>query len=157
MKNPFPFLLFALFIFSSCNQSNETQQSLDEYRVALAKKSEALDLARAEIQNLKADAPLVHTVYLTLKEGITQEELTTLIEGCKTLANIAAVKNFEVGTFKDLGDDRALSTYRLVIQMDFSNEEDYRKYQQDAIHQAFKEAAGPYLGAPPATHDFWKQ
>ena len=45
----------------------------------------------------------------------------------------------------------------LVIQMDFSNEEDHRKYQQDAIHQAFKEAAGPYLGAPPATHDFWKQ
>jgi hypothetical protein len=157
MKNIYFLLLFGLFFFHSCSQSSEDQLSIDEYKTALAEKAEALDQAHADLENLKSVAPLVHTVYLTLKADITQEETDALIDACKTLDDISTVKNLEVGTFKDLGDERALSIYRMVLQMDFTNEADYQSYQQDPIHLAFKDTAGPYLGAPPATHDFWKQ
>lgn len=149
MKNTFIPLIFLLLSLSACKQA-DLQQELEACRAELLQKSREQD-------TLKIETPLVHTVYLKIREDISVENLAGLIEGIKTLNHIQGVKHLKTGTFEDLGDERALAEYGLVLQMEFQSETDYRSYQQDSIHLAFKKNAGPFLSGPPATYDFMKK
>lgn len=96
-------------------------------------------------------APLVHIVLLKVKENAAIDELILEIQ---KLSAIPEVKNLEVGTFKDLGDTRALSEYAVLMQMRFENEPDYQVYQKHPIHLALKENTKLYLAGPPVTYDY---
>lgn len=154
MKNTFKLLIFAILIFPACNQA-DLQQQLDACQLELNEKNELLE--EAQKTHDQDDPRLVHTVYLNVKDDITDQEKQELISGIKVLADIPGVYHFKTGTFRDLGDQRALSEYEVVLQMEFMGEKDYRKYQQDSVHLNFKKSVGHLLAAPPATHDFIEQ
>ena len=108
--------------------------------------------------DLKADAsaPLIHTVYLELKDDLNPDQVTDLLAAIKNVADIPQVKGLKIGEFADLKDKRALSHLDLVFQMGFNSEADYQAYQAHKIHLALKEVAKKYLAAPPTTHDFYQ-
>ena len=115
-------------------------------------KAHKTDSTQSEIQQFD-NAPLVHIVLLKVKENIESKKL---IEEIEKLNGIPGLVNLEVGTFKDLGDTRALSAYSVIIQMRFENEKDYQTYQQHPIHLALKENTKSYMAGPPSTYDYWK-
>mgnify|MGYP000633227520 FL=1 len=143
-------LLFALLLLTSCSNA-----ALEE---ELATSQEKIAALESELTSLKAkediDAPLVHIVLFNLKEDADQ---AALIAEIKKLEAIEEVQDLEVGPFENLGDDRALSDYELIMQMSFVNNEAYQAYQGHPVHLALKEAAKAYMGGPPATYDFMKE
>lgn len=149
-------ILFILILLSSCQQSG-LQEELISCQEQLEETKMAFEKAQSQLQESNADPKLVHTVYLNIKDDISAVDKETLITGIKSLANIPGVYDFKTGTFADLGDPRALSTYEVVLQMEFMDESAYQKYQQDSIHLAFKKSVGHLLAGPPATHDFMEQ
>jgi len=94
---------------------------------------------------------LVHLVYFQLQEKAPVDSLITTL---KQLAQIPLVKNFRIGTFADLGDERALATYDVLLEMGFTDEAAYRAYQQHQLHLQVKAKLGAYLAGPPATYDY---
>ncbi|NET33485.1 MAG: Dabb family protein [Cyanothece sp. SIO1E1] len=124
----------------------------------LATSKEKIAALESELTNLKAeedkDAPLVHIVLFNLKEDADQ---AALIAEIKKLEAIEEIQDLEVGPYENLGDDRALSDYELIMQMSFVNNEAYQAYQQHPVHLTLKEAAKAYMGGPPATYDFMKE
>jgi hypothetical protein len=94
---------------------------------------------------------LVHVVYFDMKDDADVSAFITEIE---KLRNIEEVQNLEVGTFKNLGDERALSQYELVMQMSFKDSAAYQIYQNHPIHLQLKAAAKSVVAAAPATYDF---
>jgi hypothetical protein len=106
------------------------------------------------VSTQKNPNPLVHIVFLKVKDDISATDKAALMQTLKGLADIEEAKNLEVGDFEDLGDERALSDYDVVMQMDFNSKEDYTKYQSDERHIQAKAAMKPFLAGPPATYDF---
>jgi stress responsive alpha/beta barrel protein len=131
------FTIIALLICSSCINSSKAYKT---------------DSIQSEFQQFD-NAPLVHIVLLKVKENVDSKKL---IEEIEKLNGIPGLINLEVGTFKDLGDTRALSAYSIIIQMRFENEKDYQTYQQHPIHLRLKENTKSYLASPPSTYDYWK-
>lgn len=148
------YTLFFLYIISflgmGCKEARpdlspqlaEAQAQLSEQEVVIAELEKGYE------------NQLVHTVYFKLKENISEEEKTAMLVEIEKLRNIEVVNNLEVGIFKELGDERALSEYEIMFQITLDNEEEYHIYQAHEIHQNLKKEAAKYLGAPPVTHDF---
>lgn len=143
-------LLFATVLLVGCSNA-----ALEEELTASKEKIAALE---SELTSLKAQedkaAPMVHIVLFNLKEDADQ---AALIAEIKKLEAIEEIQELEVGPFENLGDDRALSDYELIMQMSFINAEAYQAYQQHPVHLALKELATSYMGGPPATYDFIKE
>lgn len=146
MKNILKATLFVCLIFSSCQQR--------DLRGQLEACQQELEKANREASLEKPEPKLAHTVYLDFKDDITKDDLEQLMTGIQTLGKIQGVFDLKIGTFKDLGDQRALSQYEVVLQMAFHDETSYRLYQKDSIHLAFKKSVGHLLSGPPATYDF---
>ncbi|PSR10090.1 MAG: hypothetical protein DA408_03630 [Bacteroidetes bacterium] len=70
------------------------------------------------------------------------------------LAQIETVKNLQIGTFWKLGDERALATYDVLMEMGFTDEAAYRAHQQHPLHLQVKAQFGAYLAGPLATYDY---
>lgn len=143
-------LLFSLLLLTSCsNATLEAELATSKEKIA------ALESELTSMQTAKEEtAPLVHIVLFNLKEDADQ---AALIAEIKKLEAIEEIQELEVGPFENLGDDRALSEYELIMQMSFVNNEAYQAYQQHPVHLALKESAKAYMGGPPATYDFMKE
>ena len=143
-------LLIILSSFFSC--SNSTLQN------ELKKVKDELAITKTTIETLKSqidpEGKLVHVVFFKLKPDA---DLETMIAEVKKLEAIDEVKDLEVGYFENLGDDRALSEYSMMMEMSFDNVAAYEKYQKHPIHLALKENAKPLMAGPPATYDFMKR
>lgn len=143
-------LLFTTVLLMGCSNT--------ALEAELADSKEKIAALESELTNLKAeedeDAPLVHIVLFNLKEDADQ---AALIAEIKKLEAIEEIQELEVGPFENLGDNRALSEYELIMQMSFVNNEAYQAYQQHPVHLNLKEAAKAYMGGPPATYDFMKE
>ncbi len=118
-------------------------------------------LQKMELQNKQLMAendpkafPLVHTVYLNLKENLGQKDKEVLWEAIRALENIPFLHDLELGVFEDLNDKRSLSDLEWVFQMKFKDTADYQKYQEHPTHLLLKKIAKGKLDAPPVTHDF---
>ena len=144
------FLVFCS-LFACSNSALEA--ALKTTKDALASAKTDLQKANQEIATLKqADTgKLVHVVFFKVKPNA---DVSAVIAAIKKVQQIPIVQDLEVGTFEDLGDDRALSDYNLVMEMTFDNKAAYEKYQQHPIHLGLKESIGPFLAGPPATYDF---
>lgn len=159
MKQSIFSLLFILCLFGSCQQADSTLQTeLEGLKGAYQQKSTEYANLQKEMAKLRAqseiDAPLIHLVFFKVKDDISEADKTTLMNTLKGLADIEVVKDFEVGSFEDLGDKRALSDYDVTMKMDFNSKEDYKKYQSDERHLQAKEALKSFLAGPPASYDF---
>jgi len=104
-------------------------------------------------QVLEEQFDLVHVVYFELKKAETRD---ILIKEIKKLQAIEVVHNLEIGTFTDLGDERALSQYDLMMQMDFKNKKEYEIYKSHPLHLELKKVTMSLLAGPPATYDYLK-
>lgn len=141
------FIMIAFLV--SCSNP-KLEQELLETELKL-KETEAL-LAEAK-SNTNENYPLVHVVYFKLKPAADK---AILLEAIHKLETIEGLHELEVGTFKDLGDERALSDYQVIMSMAFANEADYELYQSHDIHLALKAVAKDILAAPPATYDYMR-
>lgn len=143
-------LLIGFCIVAGCSNAN-LEAELDITRHQLA-------ATQAELAELQAvtnqEAALVHIVLFNLKPDADQQALLAEI---KKLEEIPFLKDLEVGPFENLGDDRALSDYEMIMQMSFADAEAYQAYQQHPIHLHLKELAGGFMEGPPATYDFIKK
>ena len=152
MKYVLAFLPF-LFLFSACRQQTgpELQQELSEARIRLQELETELQQARAG----QAKGKLEHIVFLKLKESLSAEETSALINTIKKLGDVEGVNNLEVGKMADTGDERFITDHNLAFRMDFASMADYRSYMGDTTHEAIRESLKPYLAGPPAVYDYW--
>lgn len=150
-------LLFTiLFTAFACADDAALQERFSELEEQLQLRNEQLEDLQKQFDQASqsSDSSLVHIVYFKLKPNASQAEL---IQKIRTLEEIEVLRGLEIGAFKDLGDQRALSDYQLVMQMDFESVKDYQTYQSHPIHQKLKQDLGAFLAGPPATYDYWTQ
>lgn len=144
--------LFLLLLSALMSCSNATMQE------ELKRLEDELATSNATIEDLKSqiepEGNLVHVVLFKLKPDA---DLDAVIAEIKKLESIEGVKDLEVGLFEDLGDDRALSDYSMMMEMSFDDAETYRKYQTHPVHLALKGNIKSMLAGPPATYDYMKR
>jgi len=152
MRNLFKHIsCFVLIAFTiGCSNSNIEKE--------LVKVHKELEEAQKEIEVLKGrlepEGSLVHIVLFKLKPD---EDKSLFIAELKKVKEIKVVNDFECGLFENLGDERALSEFDIIMQMSFDNKSKYELYQKHPIHLALKESAKSFLAGPPATYDFIKE
>lgn len=144
--------------FTACRDAGDGAMA-ETLKTELVAAQAALAAAQSELETLKAadEVQLIHIVYFNIKPDLSEEALTAFKKEVDRLAAIDQVKFFKFGPFEDLGDPRALSNYKMVMEMGFNSKEDYMAYQEDPVHLAVKELTMTYLAGPPATYDFRPQ
>ena len=147
------YILLPLF-FYACSSNTTLQEELKSAQSTVSQQEEIIDSLKALLAT-ESQQKLVHVVYFKLKDDLSESDRKVLIAEINKIEAIPVLSNLEVGKFQDLGDQRSMSDYSIVMQMDFENEEDYKIYQEHSIHLALKAAIGPYLGGPPTTYDYW--
>ena len=145
--------MFALLITTACSDSSKTELALKITQAELAEVRTALDEAEARLAQ-RTNAPLVHLVLLNLKDDLPKETLESFRSEVKKLGTINLIQDFEMGSFADVGDQRALTDYEFVLKMTFKNREEMAKYQVDSLHAAVRDQLGSYLAGPPAVYDY---
>jgi len=144
------FLLSSILILFACTDT-KVQEELLAVKQQLSTANEKI--SQLETQ-LEPEGELVHLVFLKVKPDTDQ---AALLEEVKKIEGIKEVMDLEVGPFENLGDDRALTEYSMLMQMSFTNKTAYQSYQKHPIHLTLKENLGPFLAGPPATYDFMKK
>jgi len=145
----FQIILLLLFFLSSCSDT-AVQEELSKTKVALKEAYTTIDQLKNQIE---PEGELVHLVFFKTKPDVDLKSLFVAIEKLK---EIEVVKDLQVGPFENLGDQRALSEYTVLMEMSFDHKAAYEKYQAHPIHLALKESLGKYLAGPPATYDYLK-
>ena len=150
------FTLLVTLIFLTACSNPELEQELELLNIRLEKTSATLDSTRNELELFKNEesGQLTHIVFFKLKPDVDQ---SALIAEIKKLEMIKEVKDLEVGPFENLGDERALSEYSMVMEMSFEDADAYQVYQVHPIHLALRQAVKSYLAGPPATYDYMKK
>lgn len=105
-------------------------------------------------KSMSESGDLVHLVYLNTQDNLTGEELGQLKEALNQLQGIEDLKSFNLGGFKDLKDERALSDYEVVMSMSFADEQAYQQYQAHPTHIALKSKLDRFLAGAPVTYDY---
>ena len=90
-------------------------------------------------------------------DGASKVSNYSFVKKLQKLDDIEVVNDFEVGSFANLNDPRAMSDFELVMQMSFESEADYRKYQSHPHHLQLKKEIGGFLNGPPVTYDYWSE
>lgn len=135
MRPLFLLVTFSMLCFSDCENALKTA------------KSETVHSGQIE----SLDFPLVHLVFLKVKENA---DLSRLIAEIEKLKAIPGVNELEIGRYEALGDDRAMSDFDLIIRMRFENQAAYQIYQAHPIHLQLKENSKSLLSGPPVTYHY---
>jgi len=143
-------LIICLLTCLSCTNTS-VQQELKIVKQELATAQEKINNLEAQIE---PEGELVHLVLFKVKSDADQ---TVLVSEVKKLETIEEVMDLEIGPFEDLGDERALSDYSMLMQMSFANKATYETYQKHPIHLALKEKLGQFMAGPPITYDYMKK
>jgi len=137
-------------ILFACTDT-KVQEELVAIKQQLATANEKISQLETQIE---PEGELVHLVLFKMKPDADQ---TALVAEVKKLAGIKEVMDLEIGPFEDLGDERALADYSMLLQMSFANKAAYESYQKHPIHLTLIENIGPFMAGPPATYDFMKK
>jgi len=115
-----------------------------------------IDMLQQQLQSQSTaqSGDLVHIVYMNTRNDLTTEEKAKLSEDLNQLQGIPEIKSFSIGQYTDLGDQRAMSEYEVIMSMAFKDQAAYKIYQDHPTHIALKEKLGNYLSGPPATYDY---
>ncbi len=95
-----------------------------------------------------------HTVYIDLKNDITDAETTSFITELKGLAAIDYLHDLELSKRISSGDLRQDRDFDVVMTMYFEDLDALDRYQQDSLHVEIRTATRKYLAAPPVIYDF---
>ena len=118
------------------------------------KKLDGLEPNQDEIAS-QASVPVIrHLVFLNIKDSLYKDSKKHLIDQINSLALIPYVRSFDVGSFYELDDKRAMREYELILDMSFDSEEDYEAYQESPEHLAVKSELKPSLQSPPLVYDY---
>ncbi len=153
MLNKVFLVLSLLLLFTACSNNTQTEQQLAEAQTQMQKAETALAEAQTQLDAQKS-AKLIHIVMLNIKDDLTKKELQTLTTNIKRIGTIELVHNFELGTFADVGDKRALSDYEMVMKMAFISREEMAKYQVNEVHDEVRTQLGDFLAGPPVVYDY---
>lgn len=146
------FVLFALsLIFIHCSNP-QLEQELATTKEQLMETEAKLAAALSEKD--KEATSLVHLVYFKLKPAADQNQFIAELDKLKA---IEGIQDLDIGVFKDLGDERALSDYAILLSLEFENEKAYQTYQEHEIHLALKANTKDFLAGPPVTYDYEEQ
>ncbi len=133
------FIVLVAFMFYACKNSDNQ----------LVENSEIKEKIEA------SDRLLMHTVFLNLKDSISQEDKAYALNELKKLKDIPEVMSFVVGTKANTGDPRLNKTYDLVLQMSFKNIEELKLYDKDSLHSEVRKKLKNLLAGPPEVYDYW--
>lgn len=98
---------------------------------------------------------LRHVVFFKFKEGTTEADIKTIVDGFKDLTKkIATIKAFEWGTNNSPEKLNEGLTHCFLVT--FSSEKDRDNYLVDPAHKAFVEILKPHLDKP-VVLDYWAQ
>jgi len=136
---------------TNCQQQSNQNIAQERTIIEQASFNESTELIKL------SDFPLVHIVFLDLKDDITIEELSLIFKQIESLNKIEEVNNLRIGSFENMKDARAMSNLELAFDMEFENKRTYKIYQNHQIHLDLKKNLGPMLNGPPVTYDFYKK
>lgn len=150
------FLLFGLafFFLTGCGTQSDRvglENELNQVRTELAVANEQL----AVLQQDKPDSTLMHTLFFSLREDLSAEEKTELIQKMKSLSEIEVAHRVTVGEPANTGDPRLATGYQLVLQMEFNSQTDLDTYQQHPHHLAVKTDTKDFFAGKPLVYDYW--
>lgn len=163
MRSLFSFILIGtILLLNACEEdrkpsmTNSFQSEIKTLKDELERKKQELTQVQTDLQAMEqeVDAPLVHIVLFKLKKRISELDKSMVIKKLNKLEQIKEVKEFRLGMFKDLGDKRALSEYDIVIEMRFTDSNEYQAYQRSSIHQQVKKELKSSLAGAPASYDY---
>ena len=151
--------LFALslcWLMTGCFTNPEVQQQLDNCRAELTEQAQKMDVILTQIDSSATqEGDLLHSVYLPLKNDLSEDEVNKLITEIKGLRDIPSVKNLHVGSLANTGDQRMLAEFDIVMALTFEDLEGLEAYQVHEIHQTLKAGIGTWLSGAPKVHDAW--
>lgn len=88
----------------------------------------------------KTDRMLVHSVFFTLKEGLSEDQKAAFIEQVHTLGTIDTVRSIHVGTPAATPDRPVIQTnYDVGLTVAFDSIEGHDIYQEAQAHHDFIE------------------
>ena len=143
-------LIFSLVFLISCTNS-EIKKELQTTQIELQSARQKIIELESQIE---PEGDLVHLVFFKLKPD---SDRINFVSEIKKMAEIPGVMDLEIGPFADMGDQRALSEFDMLLQMSFSGAKAYRNYQKHPTHLAIQKNLGSYLAGPPTTYDFKKE
>ena len=143
-------LFLVILTLLGCSDA-AVQKELTTLKGELATAQEKIKTLERQIE---PEGELVHLVFLRLK---ADADYAALVSEVKKLSGIKEVMDLEIGPFENLGDERALAEYSVLMQMSFTDKAAYETYQKHPIHVAVKENTKSFMAGPPATYDFMKQ
>ena len=98
---------------------------------------------------------LVHTVFLSLKDEVTQNRKEKIIKILKSLGEIKVTKGLTVSVKAETEDARAETNYDLVLQMAFKDLKDLHLYSVNSSHFEIRAQLKPDLASVPVVYDYW--
>lgn len=81
----------------------------------------------------------IHHVFFWLDHPESQEDLSRLAAGLKTLSAIKTIRSIHIGKPAGTNRDVIDRTYSLSLMLQFNNKADHDSYQADPIHLKFVE------------------
>ena len=149
-------LIFLIAVLSlvSCKDN----QLIEEHKATIT----SLEILKAENKNLLSqienrkvvEGDMIHYVFLDVKDDVSEKQYEFLIDEIKSLASISGVKDFKVGLFENMDDDRAIIDRDINFEMRFKEKKDYYSYQKSKSHSRVRQALAPYLVKAPLTYDY---
>jgi len=142
-------LWLAIFLWVGCQSPNSEMETLRVELVSANKKLDSLQVLALK----NTSEGIVHTVFLSLKDDVTEAEQTTFKTLLESLERIDEVQLLIVADRMDVGDVRALD-YDIVLYAIFKNEEALKVYDSNEYHNEVRAQLITYLSGPPATFDY---
>jgi len=102
-----------------------------------------------------AKGELVHTVILSLKDGVSQKWKDKIIGLLSTLSQIKEAQRLIVGTKARTKDSRAQQDYDLILQVSFKNQTALEAYSINTHHLNVRKKLKSDLGKAPVVYDYW--
>jgi len=149
-------LLMIVILFSMISCGNKQAQkellTIEAKLNTLLKENAALQEQLGSSDDHQGD--LVHYVFLDVKDDVSANQYKFLIKEIKSIAKIDVVKDFEIGRYENMDDDRELENRDINFKMRFSSKKNYYTYQKSKEHMRVRELLSPFLTQAPLTYDY---
>ncbi len=127
------YLFLACLIVCSCNNNTAINQE----------KLEQLERAQQEAQayQQQMESPtIMHTVYIWLKEDLSEADEQAFVQSCKSLSTIESVKRLRMGKPSNTENREVVDqSYSYGMNIEFVDLAAHDAYQVDPIHLKFIE------------------
>lgn len=111
----------------------------DQKNPDLVSNVDELNTLKVELKKLRSPQ-LMHTVYVWLKEDLSEEDFYSFLEDAEDLGNIKSVARLRIGKpAKTENREVVDQSYSYAMNIEFDSIADQNAYQVDSIHLKFVE------------------